>query len=814
MITNRPPGGIDPVDEGKNFVGRAWLRKQILDWSTLDEPCLLLVGEPGIGKSAFLDHFAGVVKLKSRLLAQHFCVGDNTESLKSWRFVDSVAKSLLRDKGYEQILETSPSRYKHWLEPRALVKNPLMALDRAVIEPCWQMATPRDTGFLIVDAVDESLMLRDELVPLVQLLASRQDRWPPWVRLVLSTRPFPAVLELFAGRRRLVMDPNDPRNREDLKEFLHRDGGVVPMNLDALLDASAGNFLVAELIAAASDRPAQGGPVHDQASAIYFEYCSNTLRRHLPQDPRDVELAQILLAVLRAAREPLGVDDLVASCKGWCDLKLMSSVKDVSGIPTAGKNLIIVADVNMVLHFRIFDLDGKVVLDTDEKRLAEQARQIEDLRKQLENLWPPHELTGSERVCVITNVTSIVGHTIEVWSKHDVCLMIRSLRPFLRSSQQRYSLYHRLFHDYLAGEKCLRELQTEAEFGHLLLGIPPLNVALSRHRKLSEYQLRHGVSHLHDAECYSDAVVLLAYLLRSMPAGDPDSEQGWLMAGRELAVVITSETVGLDKLQASDLLILTECFYEVEPLRRVLTVIRERWPEDWSKTVVELLDPKRCDTVTKLAMGSVVANDQSRSAARLPSDLDVRLNDEEVSAWALSFEVSDVPRDREAEQYFGWRNDLLAIETREKKIETDEKKAKSWWFPYILNEFALHILWSESELAQDPQFIADCALAGQTPPGATRKWSRRTSSRFCRSLTGPTPPPSVRPIRSADARAGLEFLGRLRDKLEADTALAQASGIIKTYRSLRNHPEQFREGPFCPEQFCEGPFGDMMKHPG
>jgi hypothetical protein len=76
-----------------------------------------------------------------------------------------------------------------------------------------------------------------------------------------------------------------------------------------------------------------------------------------------------------------------------CDLRLMSSVKDVNGIPTAGKNLIIVAAVDNVLHFRIFDLDGKVVLDTDEKHLAEQARQIEDLRKQLESLWPPHELT-------------------------------------------------------------------------------------------------------------------------------------------------------------------------------------------------------------------------------------------------------------------------------------------------------------------------------------------------------------------------------------------------------------------------------------
>ena len=74
----------------------------------------------------------------------------------------------------------------------------------------------------------------------------------------------------------------------------------------------------------------------------------------------------------------------------------MSSLNDVSGIPTEGKDLIIVAAVKSVLHFRIFDGDGKVVVDTDERKLTEQARPIEALRKQLESLWPPHELTSSE----------------------------------------------------------------------------------------------------------------------------------------------------------------------------------------------------------------------------------------------------------------------------------------------------------------------------------------------------------------------------------------------------------------------------------
>ena len=120
------------------------------------------------------------------------------------------------------------------------------------------------------------------------------------------------------------------------------------------------------------------------------------------EQKKQIKRAHLLVAMANAMQPgvfSLSMWDLVGTLplKG-CDLRLMSSVNNVSGIPTAGKNLIIVAAVNNVLHFRIFDGDGKMVVDTDEKRLTEQARQIEDLKKQLESLWPPHELTRFEKV--------------------------------------------------------------------------------------------------------------------------------------------------------------------------------------------------------------------------------------------------------------------------------------------------------------------------------------------------------------------------------------------------------------------------------
>src|SRR5271157_4390092 len=134
--------------------------------------------------------------------------------------------------------------------------------------------------------------------------------------------------------------------------------------------------------------------------------------------PCDLAAYLVELACLVYSPPP----EVLKVLKGF-DLRLMSSLFHVSSIPTEGKALIIVAEVNNVLYFRIIDGDGKVVVDTKEQRLmgqpmrnlrqlTGQARQIEDLRKQLESLWPPHELTWSDKDQVTKAVTSIVGHTL------------------------------------------------------------------------------------------------------------------------------------------------------------------------------------------------------------------------------------------------------------------------------------------------------------------------------------------------------------------------------------------------------------------
>jgi hypothetical protein len=94
-----------------------------------------------------------------------------------------------------------------------------------------------------------------------------------------------------------------------------------------------------------------------------------------------------------------------------CELQFMPSVAGVSDIPKTGKSLAILAVVDHVFHFRVFDGDANMVVDIDEKSLTQSARQIQDLREQLADLWPPHELSEFEKVRIIAALTSIIGHT-------------------------------------------------------------------------------------------------------------------------------------------------------------------------------------------------------------------------------------------------------------------------------------------------------------------------------------------------------------------------------------------------------------------
>jgi hypothetical protein len=93
---------------------------------------------------------------------------------------------------------------------------------------------------------------------------------------------------------------------------------------------------------------------------------------------------------------------------------------DLNQLPAKGENLVIVAKVNDVFHFRIFDPDGNVIADTDETELIaklkaqpsdpNQCAAIETLLTDVRALKPPPNLlTQAASNKVMADVSSVFG---------------------------------------------------------------------------------------------------------------------------------------------------------------------------------------------------------------------------------------------------------------------------------------------------------------------------------------------------------------------------------------------------------------------
>src|SRR5262249_50555255 len=99
------------------------------------------------------------------------------------------------------------------------------------------------------------------------------------------------------------------------------------------------------------------------------------------------------------------------------NLRLIAGLNETGAIPNEGKSLIVFATVHDTLHIRVFDGEGKLVIDTDEERLAKKSGRMEGnlgeirmLKKALYGLWPPHDLTTSEKHRVIRELTWLTGY--------------------------------------------------------------------------------------------------------------------------------------------------------------------------------------------------------------------------------------------------------------------------------------------------------------------------------------------------------------------------------------------------------------------
>lgn len=118
-----------------------------------------------------------------------------------------------------------------------------------------------------------------------------------------------------------------------------------------------------------------------------------------------------VLVVTRSKSYDIAVDTWQGALNWYAnDVQLFQSLNDPSEIPTSGQSTLIVASVSGTLYFRMFYANGGLVVDTNETNLPAQALAIQQLKFLLQNLWPPHQLTQTEKDQITQYVEVIVNY--------------------------------------------------------------------------------------------------------------------------------------------------------------------------------------------------------------------------------------------------------------------------------------------------------------------------------------------------------------------------------------------------------------------
>ena len=311
------------VEKFKGFIGREWLFQQIDEWRLkATSRALLIVGEPGVGKSSIV---AALVHRNSdgQVLAYHCCRTDTPATLEPAGFVRSLAS----------MFAARLDEYAAMLEGSSIVDsllrsdtNPVSAFEAAILAPLHRIRQPeKGPCYLLIDALDEALT-RTHSPTILDVLSTRFKSFPSWLRIVATTRNDRNVLSQLRSLRAQILSAQDPRNQDDVRRFIRcrlsepifRDKAKTSRKSLArleedLLESSAGNFL---FVTTALDAVESGQLSFDHLeklppglSSLYEIF----FRRLFPNTAADFGSSRVVLETVAAAREPLNREQIAVA---------------------------------------------------------------------------------------------------------------------------------------------------------------------------------------------------------------------------------------------------------------------------------------------------------------------------------------------------------------------------------------------------------------------------------------------------------------------------------------------------------------------
>lgn len=235
----------DIAQHVQNFAGRKWIFDRIDTW--LDTPNALRIfwinGSPGVGKTAIASYLC---HKRREVVAFHLCRHGHDDKSDPKRCVLSLAYQL-------------SSQFPEYREHIALLlgdlnKSAATLFDNLIVQPLARQSYPPGHPLLIViDGLDEAT--NHGTNELAEFIAKEFPRTPLWLRLLITSRPEPEVVQPLQALSPYYLDAGSPENLNDIRTYLRE---FLPLSLpsytiddqtiNAILEKSEGIFLYVKTV--------------------------------------------------------------------------------------------------------------------------------------------------------------------------------------------------------------------------------------------------------------------------------------------------------------------------------------------------------------------------------------------------------------------------------------------------------------------------------------------------------------------------------------------------------------------------------------
>jgi WD40 repeat protein len=292
----------------EKFSGREWVFTEIDRW--LADPVASRVfwiqGGPGVGKTAI----AAKIRTRYRQVAAfHFCQHGIETKRNPRRIVLSIAYQLSTQlPEFQARLENNLEKLEKIVEES---RDAATLFDALIIEQLGaNFPPPGRIVIVLIDALDEATEAGGN--ELAEFIATHFLKTPPWLRLVITSRPEVEVKAPLQDFNPFVLDASESRNIKDIKGFLReqlgsrvKSGQDLASIVDDIVSKSEGMFLYVRKVCEEVDL---GRLSLDNVDAlpqglggVYFEF----FKRQFPVVKSFKEHVRPALAIIIAALEPI-----------------------------------------------------------------------------------------------------------------------------------------------------------------------------------------------------------------------------------------------------------------------------------------------------------------------------------------------------------------------------------------------------------------------------------------------------------------------------------------------------------------------------